>query len=131
MYREFEERPQGHDEPLWKLWWMDVLTDGWTEGGMDGCVTDDRDASGRQGVAVTQNSIHQPGLDTSTTADATAAAANLRSQISELSAKNIDPLFPFFPEQRNPEVSGRQMLEVRLSWKKMTCGWEIIFWAFC
>ena len=78
-------------------------------------MTDDIDASGRQGGAVTQNSISRHGTDAFTTT----TAATLRSQISLLSAKNRAPLFPFCPDQHHPEVSGQQMLEVglRKDWK--------------
>lgn len=78
--------------------------DGGTDGVSVGCVTDDGDTSGRQGVAVTQNSFDNPRTDApaptpTTTAAATAAAAaaaTLRSQTSTLPAKNKDQLFPFF-----------------------------------
>lgn len=54
--------------------------DGGTDGVSVGCVTDDGDTSGRQGVAVTQNSFDNPRTDApapppTTTAAATAAAA--------------------------------------------------------
>lgn len=86
-------------------------------GGMDVCMMDFRDSSGRQGVALPQNSIQHRGMGASTITTA-ATAATLRSQTCTLPAKNKDPLFPgccfFFPEQHNPEVSGQLMFEVWL-----------------
>ena len=77
-------------------------------------------------------SIRYPGRDTSATA-ANATAASLRSQTSTSSAKNKDPLFPFFPEQHNPEVSGRQIwgMAEQIVENKIMCGWEICFGHFC
>lgn len=54
-------------------------------------MTDDSDASGRQGVTVTQNN---PGMDAFTTAAST-AAATLRSQTSTLCAKIKTDCFLF------------------------------------
>lgn len=96
---------------------LDGRIDG--RGGMDGCMMEFRDASGRQGVAVPQNSTQHRGTGASTTT-AAATAATLRSQTCTSPAKNKDPLFPgvffffFFPEQHNPKVSGQLMFEVWL-----------------
>lgn len=76
---------------------MDRQTNVWTDGSWEGGM-DNRDASGRQGVSVTQNGIHHSWMDAfnTTIAATVAAAATLRSQTSTLPAKNKGPLFPLF-----------------------------------